>query len=101
VLQTSQRVGSAVGVAAVTAVFFAGLDGNGWADALSRGLRLAAAFAGAGLVVGVLDLGLPARRVGASTEVLRRHRRGARPVLDTLRTACRGGVRRVCVLSPA
>lgn len=63
VLQTSQRIGSAIGVAAVTAVFFAGLESRGWADALSRGLRLAAAFAGAGLVLGLLDLGRPGRPV--------------------------------------
>ena len=56
VLQTSQRVGSAVGVAAVTAVFFAGLDAEGWAHALSRGVRLAAAFVGAALVLGLVDL---------------------------------------------
>jgi hypothetical protein len=56
VLQTAQRVGSAVGVAAVTAVFFAGLDGGEWAHALSRGLRLATAFVALGLIMGLVDL---------------------------------------------
>jgi EmrB/QacA subfamily drug resistance transporter len=56
VLQTGQRVGSAIGVAAVTAVFFAGLDAGGWSDALSRGLRLAAGFVVVALVFGLIDL---------------------------------------------
>jgi EmrB/QacA subfamily drug resistance transporter len=62
VLQTAQRIGSAVGVAAVTAIFFAGLDGDGWAHALSRGLRLAAAFVGLALVLGLVDLRRPHSR---------------------------------------
>jgi EmrB/QacA subfamily drug resistance transporter len=56
VLQTAHRIGSAVGIASVTAVFFAGLDGGEWAVALSRGLRLAAAFVVISLGLALFDL---------------------------------------------
>jgi EmrB/QacA subfamily drug resistance transporter len=56
VLQTAQRIGSAVGIAAVTAVFFAALDGGEWAAALSRGLLLAVGFVVVSLGFALFDL---------------------------------------------
>jgi EmrB/QacA subfamily drug resistance transporter len=67
VLQTAQRIGSAVGIATVTAVFFAGLDGGDWAGALSRGLRLAAAFVVVSLALALIDLRRPAARLDPGT----------------------------------
>ncbi len=56
-LQTAQRVGSAVGVALVLAQFFAVLaSDNDAAAAFTVGLRTTLAFVVAALVVGVLDL---------------------------------------------
>ncbi len=60
VLQTAQRIGSATGIAAVTAVFFAGLDGGNWAGALSRGVRVASGFVVVGFVLALIDLRRPA-----------------------------------------
>jgi EmrB/QacA subfamily drug resistance transporter len=67
VLQTGQRIGSAIGVAAVTAIFFAEIGGstgsNGgdeWATALSHGLRLAVGFVAVSLGLALLDLRRPA-----------------------------------------
>ncbi|MEU5716906.1 MFS transporter [Streptomyces sp. NPDC020403] len=55
-LQTSQRVGSAIGIAAVGSVFFARLGEDGWADAYDRGLIVSVAFVLAGLIVAVADV---------------------------------------------
>ena len=57
-LQTAQRVGSAIGVAAVTAQFFTRLsDGPGdYPAALSVSLRTTLAFIAAALVFGLIDL---------------------------------------------
>ena len=64
VLQTAQRVGSAVGISAVGAVFFGQLTAtNGdWATAISRGLVGAVGFVVLALVLGVADLILSARQ---------------------------------------
>ncbi|MEJ2888507.1 MFS transporter [Actinomycetospora aeridis] len=64
VLQTGQRVGSAVGISAVGAVFFGQLTSTGgdWALAISRGLVGAVAFVVLALVLGVVDLLLGRRR---------------------------------------
>lgn len=56
VLQTAQRVGTALGIAVVGAVFFAVLDGNRWQQALSAGLGLAAAFVAVSLGLAVADV---------------------------------------------
>ncbi|WP_406491859.1 MFS transporter [Streptomyces sp. NBC_00846] len=55
-LQTGQRVGSAIGIAAVGSVFFAQLGGDGWATAYDHGLVVAGAFIGAALVIGLADM---------------------------------------------
>ncbi|MFC5142420.1 MFS transporter [Actinomycetospora rhizophila] len=64
VLQTGQRVGSAVGISAVGAVFFGQLTSTGgdWALAISRGLVGAVAFVVLALVLGLIDLLLGRRR---------------------------------------
>ncbi|WP_337059597.1 MFS transporter [Kineococcus sp. G2] len=75
VLQTGQRIGSAIGVAAVTAVFFSALAGEGlsggagtrsgtvppqvqeaFGEALSTGLRVSLGLVLAALVLALLDL---------------------------------------------
>ncbi|MFD9542990.1 MFS transporter [Streptomyces sp. NPDC060022] len=56
-LQTSQRVGSAIGIAAVGSVFFAQLGPDGWADAYDRGLLVSIVFVLAALVVALADVG--------------------------------------------
>ncbi|MEU5358359.1 MFS transporter [Streptomyces albidoflavus] len=55
-LQTGQRVGSAVGIAAVGAVFFAQVDPDGWADAYDHGLIVSVAFVVAALIAAVADV---------------------------------------------
>lgn len=57
VIQTGQRIGSAAGIAAVGAVFFAGLaSSHDWATALDRGLLAALGFVAAALVVALADV---------------------------------------------
>lgn len=56
-LQTSQRVGSAIGIAAVGSVFFSQLGPDGWADAYDRGLVVSVAFVLAALIVALADVG--------------------------------------------
>ncbi|MGW5020229.1 MFS transporter [Streptomyces cacaoi] len=57
VLQTGQRIGSAAGIAAVGAVFFAWLASSGdWATALDHGLIAAIAFVVAAFLVAVADV---------------------------------------------
>ncbi len=57
VLQTGQRVGSALGIAAVGAVFFAALgDSQDWGRALLAGLAVSLGFVVAALVLALLDL---------------------------------------------
>ncbi|WP_433783993.1 MFS transporter [Actinomycetospora sp. CA-101289] len=64
VLQTGQRVGSAIGISAVGAVFFGQLASTGgdWARAISLGLIGAVAFVVLALVLGVVDLLADRRR---------------------------------------
>ena len=60
VLQTGQRVGSAVGIAAVGAVFFASLAPSGgapdWGGSISAGLLVTTGLVVIALLVGVADL---------------------------------------------
>ena len=73
-LQTVQRVGSAVGVALVLAQFFSTLTASrgDYAEAFSVGLRTTLGFVLAALLLGLLDLGAgrrASRRGGPSAEV--------------------------------
>jgi len=67
VLQTGQRLGSAVGIAAVGAVFFAGVASShgDLAAAFRRSLAVIVAFVVASLLVALLDIAL-GRRDGAT-----------------------------------
>jgi MFS family permease len=67
VLQTGQRVGSALGIAVVGAVFFAALAGSDgdWASAFRRGLSVTTVFVVAALVLAGLDV-LAGRRAEAA-----------------------------------
>ncbi|UNS96725.1 MFS transporter [Streptomyces tubbatahanensis] len=57
VIQTGQRIGSAAGIAAVGAVFFAWLaSSRNWATALDYGLLTALCFVAAALVVALVDV---------------------------------------------
>ena len=59
VLQTGQRVGTALGVAVVGTVFFGRLQttqGKGWSSALERGLLVSTAFVVLALLLGLADL---------------------------------------------
>ncbi len=82
VLQTSQRIGSAVGQAVIGAAFFAALpaglagasDGSpgresAYAHALSRAVLVTVLFLGAALVLGLLDLHGSRRRAGREAEL--------------------------------
>ncbi len=57
VLQTGQRIGSAVGISAVGAVFFGHLTttGGDWTAAISLGLTVTVALVGLALVVGIVE----------------------------------------------
>ncbi|MFI9626074.1 MFS transporter [Streptomyces sp. NPDC052042] len=55
-LQTGQRVGSAIGIAAAGSVFFAQLGADGWATAYDHGLVVALAFVVAALLIGLADM---------------------------------------------
>jgi EmrB/QacA subfamily drug resistance transporter len=56
-LQTGQRVGSAIGIAAVGSVFFAQVTGgDGWGTAYDHGLVVSVAFVVAALVVAQVDV---------------------------------------------
>jgi MFS family permease len=73
-LQTVQRVGSAVGVALVLAQFFSTLTASrgDYAEAFSVGLRTTLGFVLAALLLGLLDLGAgrrASRRGGRGPEV--------------------------------
>ncbi|WP_405896406.1 MFS transporter [Streptomyces sp. NBC_00727] len=56
-LQTGQRVGSAIGIAAVGAVFFAQVGGEDWSDAYDHGLVVSVAFVVGALLVALADVG--------------------------------------------
>ncbi|MFJ4961580.1 MFS transporter [Streptomyces sp. NPDC088729] len=66
-LQTGQRVGSAIGIAAVGAVFFAQVGPDGWATAYDHGLIVSVAFVLAALIVAAADVAAGRRR-GRRTE---------------------------------
>jgi EmrB/QacA subfamily drug resistance transporter len=70
VMQTGQRVGAAVGIAAVGAVFFAdeATTGN-YARAFQRGIAIALAFVVAALVLAVVDI-LVQRAAGSGRHAL-------------------------------
>lgn len=55
-LQTGQRVGSAIGIAAVGSVFFAQVGPKGWATAYDHGLVVSVAFVLAALIVALADV---------------------------------------------
>ncbi|WP_432250611.1 MFS transporter [Streptomyces sanyensis] len=55
-LQTAQRLGSAIGIAAVGAVFFGRLDGGAWAAAYDAGLLVSVAFVLAALAIALADV---------------------------------------------
>ncbi|MEV0010083.1 MFS transporter [Streptomyces sp. NPDC051840] len=55
-LQTSQRVGSAIGIAAVGSVFFARLGPGDWAGAYDHGLLVSVAFVLAALIIALADV---------------------------------------------
>ncbi|MFE4830623.1 MFS transporter [Streptomyces sp. NPDC056672] len=63
-LQTGQRVGSAIGIAAVGSVFFAQVEPDGWPTAYDHGLVMSVAFVIAALVVAVADV-ITGHRAGA------------------------------------
>ena len=71
VLQTSQRIGLAIGQAVIGAVFFAGVDAGTGAHAYDHGLRLAVSaalvFVVVAAAVGVTDLVLTRRKAPART----------------------------------
>ncbi|GHH81922.1 MFS transporter [Streptomyces sulfonofaciens] len=54
-LQTGQRVGSAIGIAAVGSSFFGQVRRGGWAAAYDRGLLMAVAFVVAALLIALAD----------------------------------------------
>ncbi|GFN00144.1 hypothetical protein Sfulv_49540 [Streptomyces fulvorobeus] len=60
-LQTGQRVGSALGIAAVGSVFLAQVGPDGWATAYDHGLLVSVAFVLAGLIVALADVGTTRR----------------------------------------
>ena len=63
-LQTGQRIGSAIGIAFAGAVFFARVSathGRGWATALERGVLVALALLVLALVLAVVDIVVDAR----------------------------------------
>jgi len=79
VLQTGQRVGSAIGVAAVTAIFFSGIatgsaagggapDGSAYGEALSHGLRVSLGLVVLALLIAVLDLRRRSGRGGLASD---------------------------------
>jgi MFS family permease len=82
VLQVGQRVGSAIGIAAVGSVFYARLASTrgDFADAVQHGLIVAGAFVVAALVVGLVDIGVSRRREHAED-------RSAQPAPDAAPSA--------------
>ena len=55
VLQTGQRMGTAMGLAVVTSVFFAVQAGYGWTAAFSAAFAVIAIVVTASAVVGIVD----------------------------------------------
>jgi EmrB/QacA subfamily drug resistance transporter len=74
-LQTGQRMGTSVGIAAVSSLFFASVASTrDWATALEHGLLLVEIFILGALVIALFDMVTNRRRRGAAME--------GRPVLD-------------------
>jgi EmrB/QacA subfamily drug resistance transporter len=68
-LQTAQRVGSAIGVALVLAQFFSTFaSSHDVADAFTVGLRTTTGFVVAALLLGLIDLATQRRRASAATQ---------------------------------
>jgi MFS family permease len=83
VLQTGQRIGAAIGIAAVGSLFFNRLASSrgDWEQAVTAALRLCDVIVAVALVVALLDLRYGERRAPVSAapagqEDLRSHRRG-------------------------
>ena len=71
VLQTGQRIGSAIGQAVIGAVFFNSMSGTGhaaYSDALRNAVVAALCFVALAVAIGVQDL-MPARRRTPAVEV--------------------------------
>ncbi|MFD6151484.1 MFS transporter [Streptomyces sp. NPDC060243] len=64
-LQTGQRVGSAIGIAAVGSVFFGRLADDGWSNAYDHGLIVSVGFVIAALLVAIADVVAGRREKGA------------------------------------
>ncbi|WP_431031913.1 MFS transporter [Streptomyces sp. P6-2-1] len=67
-LQTGQRVGSAIGIAAVGSVFFGRLADDGWSNAYDHGLIVSVGFVIAALLVAVADVVAGRRGAGRTGE---------------------------------
>lgn len=63
--QTGQRIGSAAGIAGVSAVFFSGLASGGWTQGFEAGLFTSVAIIAVALIIALIDLF--GRRSKAST----------------------------------
>jgi EmrB/QacA subfamily drug resistance transporter len=72
VLQTGQRVGSAIGISAVGAVFFGRLGGGDWDTAISAGLVVTVGLVGLALLLGIVDLVADRRRARRSGRAIHR-----------------------------
>lgn len=62
VQQTGQRIGSALGTATASGLFFGRLSGGDYGDAISTGLVASVCFVGAALLVGLTELVVDRRR---------------------------------------
>lgn len=61
VQQTGQRIGSALGTASASGLFFSALASGGYDDAITLGLVASVVFVGLALVVGIVELWLERR----------------------------------------
>ena len=79
-LQTAQRVGSAIGVAVVLAQFFASLAGSGgdYVEALSVSLRTTVGLVAVALVFAIIDL-VRRRTAGERPRTYLAHARTGQP----------------------
>ncbi|MFF1834360.1 MFS transporter [Streptomyces sp. NPDC058231] len=68
-LQTGQRVGSAIGIAAVGSVFFARLESRNWTTAYDLGLVVSVAFVLGALVLALADVTVSRRARARTNEV--------------------------------
>ncbi|MFF4650697.1 MFS transporter [Streptomyces sp. NPDC001380] len=95
VLQTGQRIGSAVGIAAVGSVFFAHLNSHGgdWAGAFQRGIAVATGFVLLALVAALVDVTGGRGRAGTGRAQGRPPGAGAEPEPGGAAAAPGGGRR--------